>query len=118
MAEIPGRASADDTASIDKLQASADTAATQVGHLYVTFLLFGLYIAVAVGATTHEQLLRSAPVQLPLLNVHIPLFGFYWIAPFLFVLMHFNLLLQFHLLAQKLWRLARISHSGQTRPAV
>ena len=105
MAEIAGRAGDDDAASIDKLQSAADCAATQVGHLYVTFLLFGLYIAVAVGATTHEELLRSAPVELPLLNVQIPLFGFYWIAPFLFVLTHFNLLLQFHLLAQKLWRL-------------
>jgi hypothetical protein len=105
VAEISGRSRAEDTASIDKLQSAADGAATQVGHLYVTFLLFGLYIAVAVGATTPEQLLRSAPVELPLLNVQIPLFGFYWIAPFLFVLMHFNLLLQFHLLAQKLWRL-------------
>jgi hypothetical protein len=105
VAQATPRSEAQDSASIDSLRGSADAAATQVGHLYVTFLLFGLYLAVTVGATTHEQLLRSAPVQLPLLNVQIPLFGFYWIAPFLFVLMHFNLLLQLHLLAQKLWRL-------------
>ena len=55
-----------------------------------------------VGATTHEQLLREAPISLPILNVGIPLFGFYWIAPALFVLLHFNLMLQFYLLARKL----------------
>jgi uncharacterized membrane protein (DUF106 family) len=70
--------------------------------MFFFFLTYGLYLAVTVGATTHEQLLRSAPVSLPILNVGIPLFGFYWIAPALFVLLHFNLMLQFYMLAQKL----------------
>jgi uncharacterized protein YjbI with pentapeptide repeats len=105
MEDTVGQPRSEDVISIEKLQASVDAAATQVGHLYITFLLFGLYLAITVGATTHEQLLRSAPVELPLLDVAIPLFAFYWIAPALFVLMHFNLLLQLHVLAQKLWQL-------------
>lgn len=92
-------------AQVKDLQANADAAAGHVRNIFFFFLTFGLYLAVTVGATTHEQLLRESPVGLPILNVEIPLFGFYWIAPALFVLLHFNLMLQFHLLSQKLRRL-------------
>jgi uncharacterized protein YjbI with pentapeptide repeats len=93
------------TASIERLQAAADAAANSAARHYVTFLLFGLYLAITVGATTHELLLRSDPVELPILGVRIPLFGFYWVAPALFVLLHFNLLTQLCLLSDKLHRL-------------
>jgi uncharacterized protein YjbI with pentapeptide repeats len=92
-------------AIIDKLQASVDATGTQVGHFYITFILFGLYLTYTVAATTDEQLLLSAPVALPLLNVRIPLSIFYYTAPILFVMLHFNMLLQLYLLAQQLWEL-------------
>lgn len=90
---------------IDRLQAAADNAAGHVRSLYITFLLFGLYLVITVAATTDEQLLRLEPVKLPIVNVELPLFGFYWVAPALYVLLHFNLLIQFSLLASKLHRL-------------
>jgi hypothetical protein len=88
-----------------RLQAAADTASAHIRNVYLTFLLFGLYLAIIFGATTHEQLLRAGPVTLPLLNVDLPLLGFYWVAPALFVLLHLNLLLQLYLLSGKLHRL-------------
>jgi uncharacterized protein YjbI with pentapeptide repeats len=91
-------------ARLDKLQDAANAASGHARNVYVTFLLFGLYLAIIFGSTTHEQLLRESPVTLPLLNVGLPLFGFYWIAPALFVLLHLNLLLQFYLLSGKLHR--------------
>jgi hypothetical protein len=87
---------------IDKLQASTDTGADHVRNLYIAFLAFAAYLAVTIGGTTDEQLLRSGPVRLPILNVDLPLFAFFWIAPALFVLFHFNLLTQLCLLAEKL----------------
>ena len=90
---------------IDQLQVAADNAAGHVRNLYITFLLFGLYLAITIASTTHEELLRSEPVTLPIINVELPLFGFYWIAPALYVLLHFNLLIQFSLLGRKLHRL-------------
>jgi hypothetical protein len=64
----------------------------------------------ATGGGRHRQracqeLLRAGPVTLPLLNVDLPLLGFYWVAPALFVLLHLNLLLQLYLLSGKLHRL-------------
>jgi uncharacterized protein YjbI with pentapeptide repeats len=101
----PGRPPEDLDARIDKLQAGANTASVHVRNVYVTFLVFGLYLAIIFGSTTHEQLLRESPVTLPLLNVGLPLMGFYWVAPALFVLLHLNLLIQIYLLSQKLHRL-------------
>ena len=89
-------------ARADKLQTAANEAAGHVRNLYIAFLSFGLYLAITVGGTTDEQLLRESPVRLPIVGVDLPLFAFYWIAPFLFVLFHFNLLLQLHLLGDKL----------------
>ena len=31
-------------------------------NVYITFLLLGTYIAVIIGSTTHEQLLKVSPV--------------------------------------------------------
>lgn len=92
-------------ARLNTLRDAANTASQHARNVYVTFLLFGLYLAIIFGSTTHEQLLRESPVTLPLLNVGLPLVGFYWVAPALFVLLHLNLLLQLILLAGKLHRL-------------
>jgi hypothetical protein len=101
----PAPADASERARLDKLQDAANAASGHVRNVYLTFLLFGLYLAIIFRATTHEQLLRAGPVTLPLLNVELPLLGFYWVAPALFVLLHLNLLLELHLLAGKLHRL-------------
>jgi uncharacterized protein YjbI with pentapeptide repeats len=90
---------------IDLLQEAANTASSNVRTSYFAFLSFGAYLAVVFGATTHAQLLRSETITLPILNVDIGLFGFYWVAPALFVLFHFNLLIQLCLLSGKLNRL-------------
>ncbi len=92
----------DREARFDKLKAAADAASGQVRNLYIAFLSFGLYLAITVGATTDEQLLRESPVRLPIVDVGLPLMAFYWIAPLLFVLFHFNLLVQLYLLSEKL----------------
>lgn len=86
----------------DNLRGAADDSARHVRNVYLTFLSIGIYIAVVIGSTTDEQLLRVSPVTLPLLNVALPIVGFYALVPWLLLLLHFNLLLQFYLLAQKL----------------
>jgi len=72
-----------------------------VRSLYLTLLVTGGYLGVIIAGTTDEQLLRDSPVTLPLLNVSVPIKRFYEFVPWAFVLLHFNLLLQFALLAEK-----------------
>ena len=101
---------------IDRLQAATETAASHVRNLYAAFLLFSLYLAVTIGSTTYEQLLRTGPVDLPIIGVELPLLGFYWVAPALFLLLHFNLLIQLTLFAGKLHRLDQ-AIEDHVRPA-
>src|SRR5215510_5693176 len=89
----------------ERLRGAADDAARLVQSFYISFLLFGPYIVVIIGSTTDVQLLKSSPVTLPLLNVQLPIVGFYVFVPWLLLLFYFNLLLQLTLLAQKLYRL-------------
>ena len=48
------------------------------------------------------MLLKETPINLPLLNVELPITGFYTFAPYFYLLIHFNLLLQLCLLSDKL----------------
>ena len=89
---------------IGQLRDSVNEAGRHARTVYVTYLLFGLYLAIIIGGTTHLQLLLESPITLPLLNVGLPLVAFYWIAPFLFLLLHLNLLVQLYLLSRKLVR--------------
>ncbi|MEM7222383.1 MAG: pentapeptide repeat-containing protein [Pseudomonadota bacterium] len=88
-----------------ELKSGADSASTQVRNLYITFLLAGVYAAVVVGSTTDLQLFLVAPVRLPILDVGLPIVGFYALVPWLILLLHVNLMLQLLLLAQRLHRL-------------
>ena len=86
----------------EKALEAANTAAGMVHNLYLTFLLLGTYIGIIIAGTTDEQLLRVSSVTLPLLNVALPILGFYIVTPWLFVLVHFNLLYQYTLLGRKI----------------
>ena len=96
---------ADELEKLAVVRGSADESARHVRGLYVTFLLFAFYIAVIVFATTDEQLLRETGARLPLLNVELPLLGFYIFIPWLVLIFHVHLLNQFFLLSRKLHNL-------------
>lgn len=90
---------------IEKLREAADTSARSVRTGFFTFLLVGVYIGIIIGSTTDEQLLRETGIRLPLLNVDLPIVGVYMFVPPLFMLLHFNLLLQLTFLSRCLHRL-------------
>ena len=50
---------------------------------------------------THTDLLLNSPINLPIVNVKIPLFSFFWVAPCLLLLVHLGLLVQHTMLAHK-----------------
>ncbi|WP_089728956.1 pentapeptide repeat-containing protein [Candidatus Thiosymbion oneisti] len=95
----------DRLAELAVLRTAADEAARHVRMLYFTFLLFAFYVAVIVFSTTDEQLLKETGAKLPLLNVELPLLGFYIFIPWLVLVFHAHLLNQFYLLSRKLFNL-------------
>ncbi|MGH6837283.1 MAG: pentapeptide repeat-containing protein [Methylocella sp.] len=83
-------------AFVDALNHSAE----RVQTLWFSFLTFMLYLAIATGTTTHRMLFLEEPLNLPVLNIKLPLLGFYILTPIIFVVFHFYMLLNLVLLAR------------------
>lgn len=86
---------------IGELLDAVNSASQHVRNYYVIFLLASLYIGLIIWSTTDEMLLKNTPLKMPILEVELSITGFYTFAPYFFLLLHFNLLLQLSLLASK-----------------
>ena len=82
------------------LERSLNNSATRVSTIWISYLIFALYLVIATGTATHRQLLMAEPLKLPVLNIDLPLYWFFVLAPILFVLFHFYVLLQVLLLGR------------------
>jgi uncharacterized protein YjbI with pentapeptide repeats len=99
---IPGNdqfASEPDTKELDALLDSLNGSAERFQTLWFSFLGLTLYLAIAALATTHRDLLLNNPQNLPILNIKVELLPFYVIAPLLYLVFHFYLLMMLALLA-------------------
>lgn len=75
-----------DSFDVEALEKSLNDSATRVSAIWSTFLTFGLYLVIAAGTITHKQLFLEDPIKLPVLNIDLPLVGFFFLAPILFYL--------------------------------
>jgi uncharacterized protein YjbI with pentapeptide repeats len=89
-----------DPFDVEALEKSLNDSATRVSTIWVSFLIFSLYLLTAATTVTHRQLFLAEPVKLPVLNIDLPLWGFFWLAPILFVIFHAYVLIQLILLAR------------------
>ena len=89
-----------DPFDVEALEKSLNDSATRVSTIWVSFLIFSLYLLIAATTVTHRQLFLAEPVKLPVLNIDLPLWGFFWLAPILFVVFHAYVLIQLILLAR------------------
>ena len=89
-----------DPFDVEALEKSLNNSATRVSTIWVSFLIFALYLLTAATTVTHRQLFLAEPIKLPVLNIELPLWGFFWLAPILFVIFHAYVLIQLILLAR------------------
>ncbi|HEU0082553.1 MAG TPA: pentapeptide repeat-containing protein [Bradyrhizobium sp.] len=89
-----------DPFDVEALEKSLNDSATRVSTIWISFLIFSLYLLTAATTVTHRQLFLAEPVKLPVLNIDLPLWGFFWLAPILFVIFHAYVLIQLILLAR------------------
>src|SRR5690349_8513029 len=89
-----------DPYDVNALERSVNDSAARVSTIWISFLIFALYLVVAAGTITHRQLFLEDPVKLPVLNIDLPLWGFFFLAPILFVILHAYVLLQVLLLGR------------------
>ena len=90
-----------DPKDVAELQKALNDTAGKASVLWTTFITCQLYLAIAFGSVTHRDLFLEAPIKLPLLNVDLPLVGFFVLAPILLVIFHFYVFLQLLGLAAK-----------------
>ena len=92
--------------------------AAELRNFTITFLSLLLYVNLIIASTDAEQILRIAPVNLPLLNVPLPIIGFYGFLPWLILLFHLYLLVQHYLFSQQLYRFNdKLEQAPDTIPA-
>ena len=86
---------------LDRLREAANESARSFRTAYAFYLIVALYILVIVSSTHQELLFREGDVQMPIVNVGVPVVWFFTVVPWLLVLLHFNLLVQAIFLANK-----------------
>jgi hypothetical protein len=89
-----------DPFDVEALEKSLNDSATRVSTIWISFLIFSLYLLTAAATVTHRQLLLDEAIKLPVLNIELPLQGFFLLAPVLFVIFHIYILLQVLLLGR------------------
>lgn len=90
-----------DTSELEALAAALNRSAERVQTLWFSFLTITLYFAIATGTTTHRMLLLEEGLSLPLVNLKLPLLGYYVMGPAVYVVMHAYFLMMLVLLARK-----------------
>jgi Pentapeptide repeats (9 copies) len=89
-----------DPFDVTALEKSVNDSAVRVSTIWVSYLIFALYLVIAAGTVTHRQLFLEDPVKLPVVNIDLPLWGFFFLAPILFVIFHAYVLMQVLLLGR------------------
>src|SRR5690242_6533838 len=97
MAENDKKIDPYDVAALEK---SLNDSASRVSTIWISFLVFSLYLVTAAGTVTHKQLFLDEPTKLPIVNIELPLWWFFFLAPILFVICHAYVLMQVILLAR------------------
>jgi hypothetical protein len=115
MAEKP----AQDLTELEALQRAVNAAAQKGTTLWLSFVFFATLLIISVGTVTHKHLFLAQPLKLPVLNVELPLAGFFVAAPLFFLVFHFYALLQLHGLVSRVQvysdRLERVVPSDEAR---
>jgi uncharacterized protein YjbI with pentapeptide repeats len=89
-----------DPFDVTALERSVNDSAVRVSTIWVSYLVFGVYLAITASNVTQRQIFLEIPIRLPTLSIDMPLVAFFLIAPILFVVFHLYVLLQVVLLAR------------------
>ncbi|SDU41276.1 pentapeptide repeat-containing protein [Stappia sp. ES.058] len=95
---------------------AVNLAASRLRGLWVGYTLLLAYLFISVGAVTHRDLLLETPVTLPVLNVDLPLVGFFAVAPVFLVINQFYLLLQLFGLGRRVADFNEVLERQNLRP--
>ena len=92
---------ADDAQRLSALEKAVNDSAGKAGVLWTSFITLGTYLLIATGSVTHRSLFLNSAIKLPVLGVELPVTGYFLVAPMIFLIFHFYLLLQLEGLSEK-----------------
>jgi uncharacterized protein YjbI with pentapeptide repeats len=92
---------ADDAQRLSALEKAVNDSAGRAGVLWTSFITLGTYLLIATGSVTHRNLFLNSAIKLPVLGVELPVTGYFVVAPMIFLIFHFYLLLQLEALSEK-----------------
>jgi hypothetical protein len=98
---------------LEMIKKTVDDAASVSGGLWLSYILVLFYLAVAAGAVTHSDLFFEKAVKLPFLGIDLPLVGFFFLAPILFVIVHAYTLVHLIILIEKAKRYHQALHDPE-----
>jgi uncharacterized protein YjbI with pentapeptide repeats len=101
-------------AEVQALLGAANNASEKISLMHLGFMAACAYNLIVVFSTTDMDLLVGKGVKLPLIDVEVPIVGFYVIVPYIVVLMHFNLLLQLQMLSRTLYAYDAAANPSRT----
>ncbi|MCR9290913.1 MAG: pentapeptide repeat-containing protein [Bacteroidetes bacterium] len=88
---------------LHSLKSALDQSSSTNRNLGLAFTAFLVYVLIIVAGTTDFQLLvPDIGIELPLIGIELPLLGFYFFTPLLILFLHYNLLLNLSIHADKL----------------
>lgn len=86
---------------LDTVRTSVADTAGVVAGVWLSYIFVLLYLFVAAAGVTHRSLFFESLVKLPFLNIELPLRGFFWFGPAMFLVVHLYVLLHLALLSNK-----------------
>lgn len=102
----------DSSDDVKNYVAAVNDAGEKLRVTWVTLLSLVTYLFVAVGSTTHKDLLLEKAQAMPILSIELPLLTFYAWAPVLLIVIHAYYLVQFYLVSLRLRELSNFIRSG------
>ena len=87
------------SADLSAYSGPVNAVAARIRGLWLSYIALLTYLGITVSTVTHRDLFLNNPITLPVLNVELPLIGFFLVAPLLLLINHFYLLLQLEGLA-------------------
>ncbi|MBS1703324.1 MAG: hypothetical protein JST12_16800 [Armatimonadetes bacterium] len=101
-----------------QIASSVNEASKHVAGFFAAFLLVTTYLVISAAGTTDLDLLYESPLQLPILNVQVPLKFFYIWFPVIYVILHFNLFVHVRMLESQVNQLvAAIDRHQENDPS-
>ena len=89
-------------ANAEQALASVNAASSTARGLFTGFMLLTGYIVVILASTDDLQLFLYTPIKLPFFNIDVDIREFYKIIPWLYLIIHVNMLMIFAFLTEKI----------------